>query len=62
MRTPQGWEWLVILLIVLVLFGAARLPDLARSVGKSMRIFRAEVKRGEDEHPGPSDDPGAPRP
>lgn len=66
MRSPQGWEWLIILAIVLVLFGAARLPDLARSVGKSMRIFRSEVKSGKDEQPDPqlgaSDDPGAPRP
>jgi sec-independent protein translocase protein TatA len=66
MRSPQGVEWLIILAIVLVLFGAARLPDLARSVGKSMRIFRSEVKGGKDEQPeeqpGASDDPGAPRP
>lgn len=43
MRGPQGWEWLIILLIVLLLFGARRLPDLARSVGSSLKIFRREV-------------------
>lgn len=48
MRGPQGWEWLVILLIVLLLFGARRLPDLARSVGRSLRVFRSEVKDGRD--------------
>lgn len=48
MRGPQGWEWLVILVIVLLLFGAKRLPDLARGVGRSLRVFRAEVKDGRD--------------
>lgn len=51
LRTPQGWEWLILLAIVLLLFGARRLPDLARSVGRSMRIFRSEVKEGEAEQP-----------
>jgi sec-independent protein translocase protein TatA len=36
-----GWqELLVILIIVLILFGAKRLPDLARSLGQSMNEFR----------------------
>lgn len=39
-----GWHWIVILLIVLLLFGAPKLPALARSIGQSMRIFRSEVK------------------
>lgn len=37
---PGPWEWGVILLIVLVLFGAKRLPELARSVGQSLKEFR----------------------
>lgn len=59
MRGPQGWEWLVILVIVLLLFGARRLPDLARSVGRSLRVFRSEVKEGRD---GPEDDDASSRP
>ena len=35
---------LIRLLVVLVLFGAKRLPDSARSLGKSMRIFKSEIK------------------
>jgi sec-independent protein translocase protein TatA len=35
---------LILLLVVLVLFGAKRLPDSARSLGKSMRIFKSEIK------------------
>ena len=37
-------EILLILLVVLLLFGAKRLPELARSVGKSLKIFKSEVK------------------
>ncbi len=59
MRGPQGWEWLFLLLIVLLLFGARRLPDLARSVGRSLRVFRSEVKEGRD---GPEDDDPSARP
>ncbi len=37
-------EILLIVLVVLLLFGARRLPDLARSVGRSLKIFKSEVK------------------
>jgi sec-independent protein translocase protein TatA len=39
-----GWHALILLAIVLLLFGATRLPALARSIGQSMSIFRSEVK------------------
>jgi len=37
---PGATEWVIILLIVLVLFGAKRLPELARGLGKSLTEFR----------------------
>jgi TatA/E family protein of Tat protein translocase len=37
-------EIVVLLVVVLVLFGAKRLPDSARSLGRSMRIFKSEMK------------------
>ena len=40
---------LILLLVVLVLFGAKRLPDSARSLGKSMRIFKNEMKEMKQE-------------
>lgn len=44
MRLPQGFEWLIIVAIVLLLFGAKRMPDAARGLGRSLRIFKAETK------------------
>jgi len=37
-------EIVILLVVVLVLFGAKRLPDSARSLGRSMRIFKGEMK------------------
>ncbi len=34
----------VLLVVVMVLFGAKRLPDSARSLGRSLRIFKSEIK------------------
>lgn len=54
---PQGAEWLVILAIVVLVFGAAKLPDLARNSGKALRIFKAETKelRKKDDEDGDED-------
>jgi sec-independent protein translocase protein TatA len=43
-----GWTGLIVLVVVLLLFGAPKLPGLAKSVGQSLKIFKAEV-RGEDD-------------
>ena len=41
----RGWEWILILLLALLLFGGfKKLPDAARGVGRSLRIFKAETK------------------
>ena len=40
----RGYEWLILLLIVVLLFGAKRLPDTARGLGRSLRILKAETK------------------
>lgn len=44
-----GWHALIILAVILLLFGAAKLPALARSVGQSMKIFKNEVKSGQED-------------
>ena len=55
-------EILILLIVVLVLFGAKRLPGAARSLGQSLRIFKAETKglRGEDEPATPPAPPASP--
>ena len=42
-----GWHFLIILVVVLLLFGAPKLPGLARSLGQSMKIFKSEIKSDE---------------
>lgn len=44
MRTPSLWAIVVLVVLVVMLFGARRLPDVAASVGKSLKIFKREVK------------------
>jgi sec-independent protein translocase protein TatA len=40
----RGQEWIVIAVVVVGIFGLPKLPSVARSVGKSLRILRDEVK------------------
>ena len=51
MPNLQPMEIILILLVVVLLFGAKRLPDTARGLGRSLRIFKAETKglREDDE-------------
>jgi len=51
-----GWpEIAIIAVVVLVLFGSKKLPDAARSLGKSMRIIKTEVKGLHDDAPSSPD-------
>lgn len=46
---PKGSEWILILLVVLLLFGARKLPELARSLGASAKEFRKGISEGSKE-------------
>jgi sec-independent protein translocase protein TatA len=39
-----GWHFLILLVVLVLLFGSKRLPDMARAVGQSARIFKGEMK------------------
>jgi sec-independent protein translocase protein TatA len=50
MNALEPWHLLIIAGVVVLMFGAKRLPDSARSLGRSMRIFRSEMHEAK-QHP-----------
>ncbi|MBA3806099.1 MAG: twin-arginine translocase TatA/TatE family subunit [Acidobacteria bacterium] len=46
---PQGTEWIVVLLVILLLFGGSKLPQLAKALGQSKRAFREGQDEAEEE-------------
>ncbi|MGD0597493.1 MAG: twin-arginine translocase TatA/TatE family subunit [Sedimentisphaerales bacterium] len=48
-QMPQGLDWVWILLIVLVIFGGKKLPDLARNLGKGMSEFKKGLNEVQNE-------------
>lgn len=40
----EGWHIVILAIVLVVLFGAKRLPDASRSVGRSLKIFKSEMK------------------
>lgn len=58
----QAWHIIVLIIVILLVFGSARLPDMASSIGKSLKIFKREVSelREDAAAPGPADPPVPP--
>jgi sec-independent protein translocase protein TatA len=54
------WKILIVAVVLIVLFGSAKLPGAARSLGKSMRILKAEVKDLHEDEPEPGSAAPAP--
>lgn len=46
---PSHWEILIIFIVILLLFGAKRIPEMARGLGKGIREFRSAVKDVQEE-------------
>jgi sec-independent protein translocase protein TatA len=59
-RALEPWHLIVLVILVALLFGSKRLPDAARGLGRSMRIFKAEMKEMKDEDRRPSSAPSRP--
>lgn len=45
----QGWEWIIIALVVLLLFGGKKIPELMRGLGKGVKSFKDGIKDVETE-------------
>ena len=50
----EGWHIVILVALVVLLFGSRKLPDAARSMGQSLRIFKSEMKAAaHDDQPAP---------
>ena len=49
MSMPGGMEWLLIALVVLLLFGGKKIPELAKGLGSGIKNFKKAIKDDEDE-------------
>jgi sec-independent protein translocase protein TatA len=58
----KGWEIPLILLIVLLLFGGKKLPEMARGLGRSLRIFKSETQAMKDDAPSTTPVEASPEP
>jgi sec-independent protein translocase protein TatA len=47
MSFPGGMEWVVILIVVVLLFGARKIPELAKGLGQGIKEFRKASREGE---------------
>ena len=45
----KPWHWIVILVLLILLFGANKLPDIAANLGQSLKVFKKEVKELREE-------------
>jgi len=57
-----GWEFVILIGVLVLLFGAKRLPDMARSIGQSARVFKGEMKGMKNDEGKPADPPAAAAP
>jgi sec-independent protein translocase protein TatA len=48
MPSIGGWEWIIILVIVIIIFGVGKLPEIGGALGKSIREFRESSKTDEE--------------
>ena len=46
---PSGWEWIIILVVVLLLFGGKKIPELMRGIGKGVRSFKEGLNEAKEE-------------
>lgn len=47
---PSGSEWIIILLVILLLFGGKKIPELMRGLGKGVKSFKEGVNEAKEEN------------
>lgn len=52
----RGWEWIIILLVILLLFGGKKIPELMRGLGKGVHSFKKGMREAQEELNQPLDD------
>lgn len=55
----RGWEWVIIGLVILLLFGGKKIPELMRGVGKGIHSFRKGMQEAREEMERPIDEPAS---
>ncbi|MFD4293192.1 Sec-independent protein translocase subunit TatA [Rhodococcus sp. NPDC058505] len=60
MGAMSPWHWAIVALVVVILFGSKKLPDAARGLGRSLRIFKSEVKEMQNDGASTAAAPAAP--
>lgn len=58
----RGWEWIIILLVVLLLFGGKKIPELMRGLGKGVHSFKQGVEEAKREINKPLENTGDDKP
>ncbi|MBO5539722.1 MAG: twin-arginine translocase TatA/TatE family subunit [Muribaculaceae bacterium] len=53
----MGWQWIAILVVVLLLFGGKKIPELMQGLGKGMSAFKKGLNEVEEEMNKPVDEP-----
>lgn len=49
MGAMSPWHWAIVLIVLVLLFGSKKLPDAARGLGRSLRIFKSEMSQMQNE-------------
>jgi sec-independent protein translocase protein TatA len=58
MRLPGGWEWIIVLIIVLLLFGPGRIGKIAGELGRGIKAFRDGIGKDQSEDEKSTDSSG----
>lgn len=53
----RGWEWIIIFLVILLLFGGKKIPELMRGLGKGVHSFKKGMQEARNEMEKPLDEP-----